>query len=202
MLSSKNCAGFAQLSETTKAMKKILSLLLAAGLACSAFALDINPLSGTLNVTRWEGDQTSQAQIDATIAAFLGSATFQYKQDQGGGESGALAGSYNTVFLNTPTDPSGATITYTGGAVLADTRFLLVKDGNATPAWYLFNLTALGWNGTDTLNLANFWPNQGAISHVSLYGGGTSVPDSGTTVALLGASLLALGMLRRRFSAA
>jgi len=183
-------------------MKKILSVLLAAGLACSAFALDINPLSGTLNVTRWEGNQTSQAEIDAFIAAFLGASTFQYTQDQGGGESGALAGSYNTVFLNTPTDPSGATVTYTGGAVLGDVKYLLVKDGNQVPAWYLFNMTALGWNGTETLNLSGFWPAQGAISHISLYGGGTSVPDSGTTVALLGASLLALGMLRRRFFAA
>ncbi len=183
-------------------LKTFVAAMAALSLACLAHALPITPLSGVLNSTRWEGNQTAQPQIDAAIAGFLGTSTELYKQNVGGGESGALAGSYNTVF--TPTvEPSGALITYTGGPVLGDTRFMLVKDGNQQPAWYLFNLTALGWNGTEDLVLSGFWPGNGAISHVTLYGGtGTSVPDGGATMALLGLSLLCVEGLRRKMKRA
>lgn len=178
--------------------RPVITLVAAVALSSAANALSITPSSGTLNTTRWEGNDTSQAVIDTVIAPMLGTATLQYKNDVPGSESGPLTASYNTTFLNTPPDPSGATIVYVSGPMVSPTAFLLVKDGNQTPAWYLYNLTALGWNGSAQLDLSNFWPNQGAISHVSLYGGG-SVPDGGATVALLGLGLLGLAMLRHRF---
>jgi hypothetical protein len=168
--------------------------------AARSEALNITPTTGTIDVTRFEGviNSTSGAleEASAECGCTISNATETYKQDVGGGESGALAGSYNTVFLNTALDPSGATITYVGGPTAAATTYLFVKDGNQTPAWYLYNLTALGWNYTETLNLSGFWPNQGAISHVSLYGA-TSVPEP-ATLSLLGMGLLGVMAARRR----
>jgi hypothetical protein len=110
-------------------------------------------------------------------------------------DSGPLSRSYSTTF-SPPTDPSGATITYGAGSFVGPTAFLLVKDGNQTPAWYLFNLTSLvGWDGKETLELSNFWPQQGSISHVALYGTPVPIP---TAAWLLGTGLIGLVAIRRR----
>lgn len=190
-------------------MKKILMMAIAAtGLLAvpQVQAAVITPSSGVLNVSRWEGNETGQAQIDAAIAGFIAGSTELYKQDVGGGESGALAGSYETEFFNTPLDPKDATITYVSGNVVGPTAYLLVKDGNQEPAWYLFDLTAiLNWDGVETLDLNDFWPNQGAISHVTLYGNSAPPPDPDpdpvpepVSLALLGLGLVSVGALRRR----
>ena len=79
------------------------------------------------------------------------------------------------------------------------------KDGaDHDPVWYLWDLSAagLGWNGTDTLDIGVLWPEQGAISYVGIYGGGSepeAVPEGGSTVILLGSALLGVGFFRRRF---
>jgi hypothetical protein len=182
-------------------IRKLLVLVASLGLAAAASALPITPTSGDLNTTRWEGDQNSTPAILTAISPIIGSATELYKSNVGGPEEGPLAGSYDTTFTDTPSDPSGASILYVGGPIVSPTAFLLVKDGNQSPAWYLFNLTALGWNGTDTLDLSGFWPNQGAISHVSLFGTRTSVPDEGATLGLLGIGLVGIALLRRRLAA-
>jgi hypothetical protein len=159
-----------------------------------AHALPITPSTDTLLT----GDQTSQAQINAAIAGYLGSSVELYKQNVGGSEEGVLAGSYVTTFSNTLSDPSDALIDYVGGAYVGPTAFLLVKDGNQNPAWYLFNLTALAWNGTEDLVLSGFWPARGAISHVTLYG--TQAVPEPATMLLLGVGLIGLaGYSRKRF---
>ena len=183
--------------------------LIGAATHLSALALPITPSSGVLNTSRWQGNETGESGIQTAIASYLGTSTELYKQDHElplplPAPEGTLASSYSTVFLNTPEDPQEATITYIGGLFVGPTAFLLVKDGNQEPAWYLFNLTTLGWNGTETLLLTDFWPNQGAISHVSLFGTqqqpgpGPTVPDGGTTSVLLGVALLILASLRPR----
>lgn len=146
------------------------------------------------------GQETGQPLIDAAIAAYLGYAPNEvYKSNVGGSEAGALAGNYTTTYYDTPGDPTGAMIVWDGGAYVSGSPiYMLVKDGNATPAWYFFNLTALGWNGTDILCLSGFWAGtNGSISHVTLYGTSTTVPEPGT-LTLLGLGLLDGGLAWRR----
>jgi hypothetical protein len=146
------------------------------------------------------GNQTSQSLIDAAITAAVGAVTEIYKQNVGGSESGSVAGSYTTTFDNAPNDPQDAKIVWDGAPdpfISSSPIYLLLKDGNQTPAWYLFKIE--NWNGKETINMTGFWPKQGAISHVSIYGGTTSVPDSGLTLMLLGGALVGLETLRRRF---
>lgn len=180
-------------------MKKLLTslalgCLLAVG--AQAHALSITPDSGAVLT----GDDPSQDKIDTAIFTTLDGSIELYKQNTGeDSDSGILEGSYETLFLDTPSDPSGATITYMGGNIIGDKKFLLVKDGNNSPAWYLFNLTNLGWDGMETLELSAFWPAQGSISHIALYGNSSppSVPEPGTLL-LLGGGLLGLAVYGRR----
>jgi hypothetical protein len=195
-------------------MKRKLLTVLATCLVLAgtyAQALTITPSSGPIVF----GNETSTSAIQTIISSYLGSATSLYKADVGNKtnpatiESGSLAGNYNTDFSNQPLDPMDATITNSGNEYIGPESYLLVKDGNATPAWYLFWLAAgtgsLGWDGKQTLELKDFWPGQGAISHVELFGtssngsggGGGPIPEPGTML-LLGTGLLGLAGVGRR----
>ena len=180
-----------------KSMKKLaLAALMAVGMALNANALLITPSSAP----QWSGDLPKNPNAD-DVEAITGTSanlTVAYKQDFGGGEEG-MGGSYDTSF-SPALDPNNATITYTGGSYITGTPiYLLVKDGNHTPRWYIFDIS--GWNGTETINLEGFWASGGAISHVSIYNpGGTSVPDAGSSLALLGLALTSIGFLRRKLA--
>jgi len=110
-------------------------------------------------------------------------------------ESGVFALSYQTQFTNTSTDPSGATIS--GSGITCGTCYLAIKDGGQSPGYYFFDLGFAGWDGSETITLADFWPGKGAISHISIWGDRTSVPEPGT-LSLLGAGLLLAGWKRRK----
>ena len=162
------------------------------------YALTINP--STLYVLAT--DENSDSVIQTLIDPYLAGSDLLYKQEVGLPEEGTLASSYKTTFSNTTSDPSNALIEYEGGAIVDPIAYLLVKDGNQKeyPDWYSFyfyNLTALGWNGMETISIENFWTSQGAISHVSLYGTSTPVPEPATML-LLGSGLVGLATFGRR----
>lgn len=196
-------------------MKKMMlisvlcAVFMVVGVVSSASALTIDATGfiypgGLPSAYWWAGDETSQAALDVIITSITGSAPELYKQNVGDSDEGTFAPYYQTTYSNTPGDPSNALIEYVGVPgdpyINASPLYLLVKDGSQEPAWYLFGLnyaaSPLNWNGTDDLVLLNFWPNQGAISHVAFYGTGTPVPEP-LTLLLLGFGLVGLAAVRR-----
>jgi len=145
------------------------------------------------------GEETSQAEIITIILPLISPAVELYK-DEEGLEFGMLAGSYETTYTYMP-DPEEAAIKYTGGTIVGPTAYLLAKDGLAndmnpdTHAWYLYNLTALGWTGVEDITITGLWPDQGAFSHVTLYGTPVPIPAAAW---LLGSGMLGLLGIRRR----
>lgn len=121
-----------------------------------------------------------------------------YKDNVGGVEEGManFMASYETVFSNSASDPSDALISYVGGDIMADASWLVVKDGNHSPSWYLFDISI--WDGVEDISLTNFWPDQGAISHISIFGSNAVKVAEPGTLALFGLGLLGFGLLRRR----
>ena len=168
----------------------VIGKLVGAALIClHVQALSIKPGDAIKS-----GTQESASDIYAIVGPLIDPATLQYKAEvpQSGPvtEEGPLAASYQTTFKDEANDPSGATVKYISGPTVLPLAYLLVKGGNADPSWYLFALN--GWDGKETLELSKFWPNKGAISHLAIYGGGTSVPDGGASALLM---LLGLGSL-------
>jgi hypothetical protein len=128
------------------------------------------------------GPSSPAQEIDRIETAFgvtPGTLSLLYKDDNDSGEDGTapFADSYSTEYFNSPTDPEDVTISWDGGldpSISCPECFLYVKDGRQDPNVYMFDLGTLLdlaiWNGTDDLVLTNFWPQQGAISHVAIYG--------------------------------
>ena len=106
-----------------------------------------------------------------------------------------MSGDYSTSFANSPLDPAEAQITWDGpDTINCPNCYLLVKDGNQSPAWYLIDIN--GWDGQEDLDLVNFWPAQGAISHVSIWMQPIPIPAS---LWLFGSALLGvIGISARR----
>ena len=118
-------------------------------------------------------------------------------------ESGLFTSSYETSFTPVPTnpadplDPENAFISYVEGDFISCPEcFLVVKDGNHDPIWYIFDIGS--WNGTDDIEIMNFWPDSGAISHVDIVGRITSVPVPAPVWLFCSGLLGLVGVARRK----
>lgn len=146
----------------------------------------------------WTTNDNSEPDGNA-VKALVGSSvdlTLLYKDNVGGTEEGPFAGSYETTFSNTELDPMDALIEYISGASISCPEcYLTVKDGKQTPALYAFDLSS--WDGMESIQMSGFWPNQGAISNVAIWGAEASPVPEPSTIVLLGSGLLGLAFFRR-----
>jgi hypothetical protein len=182
-----------------KLMTKLgLAAVLAAGMAFDAQAILVVDPTQPAPVTFFQKNGNVTADYIQTLTG--DTVTEVYKQNVGGAEeSDDFASSYTTTFTP-PSNPTGATIVYNGGAfITGDPIYLLAKDGST--GHYLWDIT--GWDGKETIEISGLYPGgNGSISHVSIFtGGGTSVPDAGTTLALLGMALGLVGFAGRKIGA-
>lgn len=150
--------------------------------------------AGLAEPTDCDGPGTSHVLgwLDANLTGFDSSEEL-YKRDlDSATDAGSFADSYNSSFSS---DASSGRIFWLEVSPITDPKWLFVKDGDNEPVWYLFDISS--WDGMMTISLSGFWPSNGAISHVSIYGGDVSVPEPGT-LALFGLGLLGLRVTRRR----
>jgi len=150
------------------------------------------------------GDETGMPAIEAIIFPLMAGATELYRVTPGNPntESFAFADSYSTMFSS---DREDAVITYDGlpDPIIGPTAYLLAKDGGGVPGggddgWFLYNLTALGWTGTEQITITGLWPYQGSFSHISMYGTSTAVPEP-STMLLFCAGLIGFAGFRKKF---
>lgn len=147
---------------------------------------------------QWTTDDNSNFNA-SEVATLVGTSTAleeYYKQNVDDAfDTGPFANSYTTEFFNTPSDPDSALIRWLLGTPSIDCPecYLLVKDGNQNPAQYVFDIG--GWDGMMDIELNDFWPQEGAISHIAIYGGegGGTVPEP-SFIALLGIGLLGISL--------
>ena len=167
--------------------------------AWAAEALTIGPLDAAFaGYTNPPSNDGMLADANVDCGGCLVNEVYESDSD-----SGILGGSYTW----SPDGDHSGTLSYDGGSIFTGGN-VFVKDGQANPNWYVFDVTALGWNGIDDLVLEGLFvadgvpegDMNGGISHVSLFGGSTPPPSSvpePATLSMLSAALVGLGVARR-----
>jgi len=181
----------------------LMSLLTTGGMLIPGSVLGsfvVTPTSGVLNTTRWESNVNGNLNASAVGSIVGVTLVSRYKSDVSGSsgngsDSGTFAASYNTLFSNAANDPQDFDITWNSpNPFINDSRvFLLVKDGNQSPNQYIFDISRQstlfplggintpGWDGKATIQARGFWPAQGSISHIEIFGSGIARPADGPT---------------------
>lgn len=128
-----------------------------------------------------------------------------YKFDVPSTESGSAASTFSTVISN-----SGLTATITWSGLQPILSSFILKAGNSYDTWNISNFNAHAYNSLVVTNLSLLTPNGkniAEISHLEFSGNlnpgdvpPPSVPDGGSTTAMLGLGILALAALNRKFN--
>jgi hypothetical protein len=172
---------------STSIRRHVLSAIVIVGFAfggsdsCLA-SISVDPSWTPKWTTLTNSNLGSLAAIEAAFVVDLDDfVSFQYKANFGeAGDSGPFASSYTTSWvLDDEDEPTGGFVMDVVGEDLVDFAkiYLIVKDGNQTPAQYLFDISV--WDGTD-IELSGFWdPGKGSISHIEIWGGGVRPPPTG-----------------------
>lgn len=195
-------------------MKLITSKILAATVllaaANSMFALTFT--ASTVTVSQGNGNAPS---IPANILYSAYNPTHN-----GYTEGGTKANAYSTDDLGdtrVKVEDNGPGSTINVGS-LSSLYLLAIGESDANPDWKVFDLKALGWNGSDDLRLDKIFNSPGFTVHnitfpiyydinalyisSTPFGNGDAVvartPDAGSTLVLLGSALAALGLVSRR----
>lgn len=182
-----------------------LAILLASGYSVSAQAalvdITLDPSDCGTTYTCFTTNDNSNLSL-AEIEAITGATGLEslYKQDVGAGsDSGSFAASYETTFSNSSNDPEDAVIALIAGMdpINCGVCYLVVKDGNQDPAQYIYDLSLVGM--INSISAIDFWPNQGAISHVEIVGNSDmSVIPVPAAIWLFGTALIGfIGFSRR-----
>ena len=182
-------------------------LFLAGGLLTAALPADallLTPDLATVSHYQNPPGNCEPACVNSYFGTSFTSANLLYKSEDGklgelAKEEGSFLSFYTTRF-SPQSDAEDALISWDGGSSMScSVCILAVKDGKQDPNYYFFDLSALLWNGTDSLELRNFWLGRGAISHVSIWGkASVSVPEPATLILFGGGLVAVAGFGRRR----
>ena len=186
-------------------MKIIKKLSLIASVASMALAAQLNALTiagaiGSIDPSTPANALNEVGGINALIA-LPADLTAPIIGDNNGTYDGGTSSAVLDRFSTTEVGPGATSVgglqgQAPSGSVNVDGwDYLAAKYGTALYVWYVGGLS--GFQDVPLFEL----PGQGenAQSHYSLYNPGTTVPDGGTTVALLGFVLGALAVVRRKF---
>ena len=185
---------------------KILGIILMTlGTQALAGTFTLKP-SSIVNAANCTSGTNTNAAVISTVESCSGQTglSLLYKSEVGNAvDSGTYKDSYTTTYFNTSTDPEDALITFDKGPLGAMdcmktySCWLSVKDGKSSIALYVFSLA--GWDGVMDLSLMDFWPKQGAISNIQIWGGAaiaqTPIPAA---VWLFGSGFIGLMSLSRK----
>ena len=199
-------------------IKNILAITTLVGLGMSAQAITVDFLSSGYTANTALGNSATFSQGGASVTAYASGSESLFLKDQGVGEQG----------LGINSDPTGNNEIYGstfiqllsstgfGGFAINSLTLESVTGGEQAGIYYSAVLGTLGSflgsvSADGSFNIAGAYQNgyigvavyqgAGTLNNVLLSTVSGNVPDGGTTVAMLGGALTALGLIRRKLVA-
>lgn len=171
-------------------------LLLVSAASATTIQLATNPIS-TQPVTN--GDANVKIWVDQTITAYnalplpdlpaAGPQTIKVNQGDVYAFGPTFNGTQQTITLNLSSFVGGYIVLGWGGSTFPNNR-----DGTTEYLYYISDSI-----GASAATFTNAPQASGGLSAIHVFGGAPSVPDAGSSVALLGLGLLGLVAVSRKF---